>query len=53
MDEGTLGVLAYLNFMMVLTSRSINFDAELSIVSGHDGEFRDVSYTQTAEGSPP
>jgi hypothetical protein len=53
MDEGTLGVLAYLNFMMVLTSRSINFDAELSIVSGHDGEFRDVSHSQAAEGSPP
>jgi hypothetical protein len=38
--------------MMVLTSRS-NFDAELSIVSGHDGEFRDVSHNQAAEGSPP
>jgi hypothetical protein len=38
--------------MMFLTSRSINFDAESSIVSGHGGEFRDVSHSQTAEGSP-
>ena len=47
-----LRVVRYPNFMMFLTSRSINFDAELSIVTGHDGEFRNVSHSQAAEGPP-
>jgi hypothetical protein len=50
--RGHLTCSPYPNFTMFLTSRSINFDAELSIVSGHEGEFRDVPHSQAAEGSP-
>ena len=52
MDGGTLALLSYLNPLISLTSGSINFDAHLRIVLGHDGEFCDVSDRQTAEGSP-
>jgi hypothetical protein len=44
-DGNVLRVARYLHFNLFLASHRINFDDELSLVSGHDGEFDYVPHS--------
>jgi hypothetical protein len=47
-NENRLRVFAYPHFKLFLARFRINLDAELSTVSGHDGEFDHVPHSQAA-----
>jgi hypothetical protein len=50
---GTSYVFVHIPILIYSGQRQHQLDAEVSIVSGHDGEFNHVPHSQTAQSSPP